>query len=163
MGFPTIPGVTYNGLMTTGDLFDFGPFSYDGILTTLPPLPLGSPYPAFVPKTDADGNDVAGVRLPEIAVPLATYPGWSLRAAPFAGGDLCDASGQTLAFHRTQAKRLAIGDTRLSIEERYRSHGAYVSAVALAANNLHQQRLLLGEDVERIIEAAGESAVGLRK
>ena len=160
MGFPSIPGVTYNGLMTTGDLFDFGPFSNDGILTTLPPLFIGSPYPAFVPRTDTDGNDVAGVRLPQIAVPLATYTGWSLRAAAFAGDDLCDASGQKLAFYQTQAERLAIGDTRLSVQERYPNHGAYVSAVALAANNLHQQRLLLGEDVERIVEAAGESAVG---
>jgi Alpha/beta hydrolase domain len=160
MGFPSIPGATYNGLMTTGDLFDFGPFSNDGILTTLPPLFIGSPYPAFVPRTDADGNDVAGVRLPQIAVPLATYTGWSLRAAAFAGDDLCDASGQKLAFGQTQADRLAIGDTRLSIQERYPSHGAYVSAVAQAANNLRQQRLLLGEDVERIVEAAGESAVG---
>ena len=160
MGFPSIPGVTYNGLMTRGDLFDFGPFSNDGILTTLPPLFIGSPYPAFVPRTDADGNDVAGVRLPQIAVPLATYTGWSLRAAAFAGDDLCDASGQKLAFGQTQAGRLAMGDTRLSIQERYPSHGAYVSAVAQAANNLRQQRLLLGEDVERIVEAAGESAVG---
>ena len=95
-----------------------------------------------------------------VAVPLATYTGWSLRAAAFAGDDLCDASGQTLDFHRTKAERLAVGDTRLSIEERYRNHGAYVSAVARAANNLHQQRLLLGEDVERIVEAAGGSAVG---
>ena len=58
--FPSIPAVTYNGLMTTGDLLDFGPLFGDGILTTLPPLILGSPYPAFVPRTDADGNDVAG-------------------------------------------------------------------------------------------------------
>jgi len=160
MGFPSIPGVTYNGLMTTGDLFDFGPFSNDGILAILPPLFIGSPYPAFVPRTDADGNDVAGVRLPQIAVPLATYTGWSLRAPAFAGDDLCDASGQKLAFGQTQADRLAIGDTRLSIQERYPRHGAYVSAVAQAANNLRQQRLLLDEDVERIVEAAGENAVG---
>lgn len=160
VGFPSIPGVTYNGLMTTGDLFEFGPLFGDGILTTVPPVFLGSPYPAFVPRTDADGNDLAGIRLPQIAVPLATYTGWSLRARAFAGDDLCDASGQKLAFYQTQAKRLAIGDTRLSIEERYPRHGAYVSAVALAANNLQQERLLLGEDVERIVEAAGESAVG---
>ena len=27
VGFPDIPGVTFNGVMTTGDLFDYGPFS----------------------------------------------------------------------------------------------------------------------------------------
>ena len=160
VGFPSIPAVTYNGLMTTGDLFDFGPFSNDGILTTLPPLFLGSPYPVFVPRTDSDGNDLSGIRLPVVAVPLATYTGWSLRAAAFAGDDVCDASGQKVDFRQTKAERLAVADTRLSIEERYRNHGAYVSAVAHAANNLHQQRLLLGEDVERIVEAAGGSAVG---
>jgi Alpha/beta hydrolase domain len=159
VGFPSIPGITYNGLMTTGDLFDFGPFLSDGILTTLPPLPLGTPYPAMVPRTDPDGNDVAGIRLPAVAVPLATYTGWSLRAAAFAGDDLCDAFGQKLGFRQTKAERLAAGDIRLSLEERYPNHGAYVSAVAQAANNLHQQRLLLGEDVEQIVQAAAESAV----
>jgi len=114
----------------------------------------------LIPRTDSDGNDVAGVRLPVITAPLATYTGWSLRAAAFAGDDLCDASGQKVDFRQTKAERLAVGDPRLSIEERYPNHGAYVNAVAQAANNLHQQRLLLGEDVERIVEAAAESAVG---
>jgi hypothetical protein len=86
VGFPTIRGVTYNGRMHTGDLFDFGPKFAEGILTTLPPRLVGTPYPALVPKTDADGNDLAGIRIPEVAVPLATYTGWALRAAP-AGGD----------------------------------------------------------------------------
>ena len=160
VGFPSIPGVTYNGRTTTGDLFDFGPLFGQGILTTLPPLLLGSPYPVFVPTTDADGNDVAGVRLPDVAVPLATYSGWNLRALSFAGGDLCDQSGQKIDFLQTRAERLAAGDPRLSIEERYPNHGAYVSAVARAANGLHRQRLLLDEDVERTIEAAGESSIG---
>jgi hypothetical protein len=160
VGFPGIPGVTYNGRTTTGDLFDFGPLFGQGILTTLPPLLLGSPYPVFVPTTDADGNDVAGVRLPDVAVPLATYSGWNLRAASFAGGDLCDQSGQKIDFAQTRAERLAAGDPRLSIEERYRNHGAYVSAVARAANGLHRQRFLLDEDVERTIEAAAESSIG---
>ena len=93
-GFPEIPGVLYTGLMSTGDRFDYGASFDRGILTTLPPTSEGSPYPAFVPKTDADGNDLAGIRLPQIAVPLATYTGWGVRAAAFAGDDLCDASGQ---------------------------------------------------------------------
>ena len=160
VGFPSIPGVTYNGRTTTGDLFDFGPLFGQGILTTLPPLLLGSPYPVFVPTTDADGNDVAGIRLPDVAVPLATYSGWNLRAASFAGGDLCDESGQKIDFAQTRAERVAAGDPRLSIEERYPNHGAYVSAVARAANGLHRQRFLLDEDVERIIEAAAESSIG---
>ena len=159
-GFPSIPGVTYNGLMTTGDLFDFGPLVDKGILSNLPPIFLGSPYPAFVPRTDADGNDIAGIRLPEIAVPLATYTGWSLRAAAFAGDDLCDASGQKLDFAQTKAERLALGDPRPSIEERYPTHKKYVKDVTHAAKRLFDQRLLLAEDVQRYILSAEASSIG---
>lgn len=154
VGFPHIPGVLYHGLMSTGDLFSYGPNLDEGILTTLPPVISGSPYPAFVPKTDADGNDVAGIRLPPVTVPLATYTGWAVRAAEFAGDDLCDAAGQQIAFARTRAERLAAGDPRRSIEERYDSDQQYVSAVAEAARELQRQRLLLGEDVERFTEEA---------
>ncbi len=79
--------------------------------------------PVFVPTTDSDGNDVAGICLPDIAVPLATYSGWNVRAASFAGADLCDAFGQKIDFAQTRAERLAAGDPRLSIEERYPNHG----------------------------------------
>src|SRR5207237_560013 len=72
-GFPKVEGVRYNGRMHTGDLFDYGPQFAEGILTVLPPRMVGTPYPALVPKTDADGNDIAGIRLPEAAVPTATY------------------------------------------------------------------------------------------
>ena len=160
VGFPDIPGVTYNGLMTTGDLFDYGPFFDDGVLTILPPVLVGSPYPAFVPRTDADGNDVAGVRLPEVAVPLATLTGWGLRAAAFGGDDLCDAAGQQIDFHQTKLERLAAGDPRLSIEERYLTHWRYVKEVTHAARRLGRERLLLDEDVQRYIEQAKASGIG---
>ena len=104
VGFPAIPGVTYNGRTTTGDLFDFGSQFDQGILTTLPPVITKGAYPVFVPKTDADGNDVAGIRLPEIAVPVATYSGWNVRAAGYAGDDLCNASGQKIPFPATKAR-----------------------------------------------------------
>src|SRR5712671_6307450 len=93
VGFPRLPGIKYNGLLHTGDLFNFGSSFGNGVLTTLPPVMKESAYPALVPRTDADGNDVAGVRYPEIAVPLATYTGWALRAGP-AADDGCDAAGQ---------------------------------------------------------------------
>jgi hypothetical protein len=160
VGFPNIPGVTYNGVPAFADRWDWGPTFDQGFLTILPPAFLGSPYPRYVPKTDADGNGLGGVRLPEVAVPLATYSGWNLRAPAFGGDDLCTTAGQMIAFAPTRTERLASGDPRLSIEERYPNHGKYVSAVARAANALHRQRFLLNEDVERIIEAAAESSIG---
>lgn len=155
LGFPRIPGVHYDGLMTTGDLLDFGPEADRGILTVLPPG-VTSPYPAFVPKTDADGNDIAGIRFPEIEVPIATYTGWAVRAADHAGNDLCDAAGQRIPFQWTKATRVAQGDPRLSIEERYDGHDSYVAAVTGAARALQRDRLLLEEDVERSIAEARE-------
>jgi len=160
VGFPQVPGVTYTGLTGTGDLFEFGPQFGQGILTTLPPVLLGSPYPVFVPKTDLDGNDLAGIRLPEIAVPLATYTGWGLRAAAFAGEDLCDNFGQQIDLAQTRAERVVVGDPRVSIEERYPNHETYVNEVRHAATQLRAHRLLLDEDVERYIQAAEASAVG---
>jgi hypothetical protein len=158
MGFPTIPGVTYNGRLHTGDRFDFGPQFDEGILTTLPPTLKGTPYPALVPKTDADGNNIAGIRIPDVSVPLATYTGWALRAN--AGEDGCDGAGQKVDFAKTKADRLASGDPRLSIEERYPTHEQYVSAVTRAAKALGNERLLLDEDVQRYSERADKSSVG---
>jgi hypothetical protein len=161
-GFPSIPGVVYTGRVHTGDLLDFGPRFEQGILTVVPPRVLGSPYPALVPTTDADGNDRAGVRLPEVAVPVATYTGWGLRAVPPGANEGCDHFGQKVAFAQTRTQRLAAGDPRLSIEERYPTHGAYVSAVTAAAEALQQQRLLLEEDAQAHVEAAVRSTVGLQ-
>jgi Alpha/beta hydrolase domain len=159
VGFPPIPGVTYNGCLHEGDLFDFGPSFDQGILTVLPPVFLGMPYPAFVPQTDGDGNDIAGVRMVEIAVPLATYTGWGLRAGP-AAGDGCDAWGQKIDFPQTQVERLATGDPRRSIAERYASHVYYVQEVTKAAKELERQGFLLDEDVQRYITEAEASSIG---
>jgi hypothetical protein len=166
VGFPTIPGVRYTGLMSTGDRFDFGPRFADGILdfktrdhTIVSPV-VGSPYPVFVPRTDADGNDIAGVRLPDIAVPLATYTGYGFRASGFAGADLCDAFGQAIPFKQTRAEREAAGDPRKSIAERYPTHQDYVNKVTAAAKALQRDRFLLQEDVDRYVQAAQASSIG---
>ena len=156
VGFPQIPGVVYNGVHHTGDLFDFGKDFDKGMLAVLPPRQLGTPYPVFVPKTDADGNDIAGIRLPEVAVPVATYTGWALRAD---GLDGCDAAGQQIAFAKTKAERLASGDPRLSLEERYKDHATYVEQVRHAAEELKAQRFMLDEDVAATVAAAEAAKV----
>jgi len=155
VGFPKIPGVTYTGLKTTRYLFDYGPQFYStGIMTVNPPAikpPVfdnrenGPIYPSFVPKTDADGNDMAGIRLPDVAVPLATFTGWALRSGPQAN-DGCEAAGQYIAFANTKAERMASGDPRLSIEERYASFAAYSAAVQKAVDDLIARGLMLQED-----------------
>jgi hypothetical protein len=166
VGFPAIPGVRYTGAMSSGDLFDFGRRFDDGILdvTThngviVSPV-VGSPYPVFVPATDGDGNDRAGVRFPDVAVPVATYTGYGFRAAGLGGPDLCDAFGQAIPFAKTRADRAATGDPRPSLEERYPSHQGYVDQVRAAAEALARDRFLLQEDVDRFVQAAQASSVG---
>ena len=163
MGFPTIPGVTYNGVMHTGDLFNFGPRFHQGILDVIPPILLDTPYPVFVPKTDSDGNDMAGIRLPDVSVPVATYTGWALRASapgdPVPIVDGCDAAGQRIPFAKTMADRLAAGDPRPSLQERYADHAAYVNLVTEAAQDLQRQRLLLDMDVQAYIVGAQAASV----
>ncbi len=161
LGWPTIPGVTYSGLITVRNVFDFGPQFDAGILSIDPPLPTGKIYPSFVSKVDADGNEIAGVRLPPVAAPVATYTGWGLRAATFGGSatDGCESAGQTLNFAATAAARIASGDPRLSVAERYGTHAGYVAAVMAAANALHDRRLLLPADVTAYINAAQASTV----
>jgi hypothetical protein len=172
-GFPSIPGVTYNGIMHNGNLWDFGPQFDEGIVTIMPPESLGTPYPAFVPKTDSDGNDIAGIRVPDVAVPLATYTGWGLRATPPGeaiptGGtfateapakliDGCDASGQMLPLAATAAARG--NDPRLSIAERYKDRTTYVNLVTAAAKKLARERLLIDLDVQNYIAAAQAASV----
>jgi len=155
VGFPKVPGVTYTGLMSTRYLLNYGSDFYrTGIMAINPPAvkspifnnPENGPiYPSYVPKTDADGNDVAGVRLPEVTVPLATYTGWALRSGPQAN-DGCEAAGQFVPFPKTKADRMNSGDPRLSIEERYPSLSAYSSAVEKAIDDMIAKRLMLPED-----------------
>jgi hypothetical protein len=150
-GFPRLQGVTYNGRMHDGDLFDFGPDFDKGIMTVLPPKHLGTPYPALVPKTDSDGNDIAGIRMPDVTVPVATYTGWALRAS---NDDGCDGAGQMIPFAKTKAERMEKNDPRPSIEERYSSHDDYVSKISAAANALARDRLLLDEDAQAYVKKA---------
>jgi len=100
-----------------------------------------------VPKTDRDGNDIAGIRLPELIVPLATYTGWGLRSGVWAN-DGCEASGQYIPFTATSAARTAAGDPRPSVQERYPSYGLYRTKLILAVDKLVRDRFLMCEDTQ---------------
>lgn len=169
VGFPQIPGVSFTGLKSTRYLLNYGPDFYrTGIMTVNPPVitppmfenPKNGPiYPTYVPKTDADGNDIAGIRLPDVTVPLATYTGWALRAGAQAG-DGCEGTGQMIPFAKTKAERMASGDPRLSIEERYPSFAVYAEKVKGAVQDLVAKRLMLPEDAQPAIDRllrAGEA------
>jgi hypothetical protein len=134
--YPKIPGFAYTSRMARPTLIKSD---------EMPPAK-GTAYPVFVPNTDADGRDVAGIHLPTLEAPAATHTGWNLRKAGFGEGELCDNNGSTIAFAATREERLKNGDSRLSMAERYPNQGDRVAAIAKAAQQLVQDRLLLPED-----------------
>jgi Alpha/beta hydrolase domain len=160
VGFPNIPGVIYTGLKTTRYRFNYGPDFYETFIPTINPPVITPPYednpangpiyPSYVPRTDRDGNDIAGVRLPELTVPLATYTGWGLRSGVWAN-DGCEASGQYIPFKATKAARVAAGDPRPSVEERYHSYTQYRSEVVRAVDGLVRRRFLICNDTQGIV------------
>jgi len=148
-GFPSIPGVTYTGSINSLHLMDF---------STMPPT-AGRAYTVLAGRVDADGNMVDGVRHPNLAAPIGTHTGWNLRAEGFGAGDQCVGGGSFIPFAATRAERMATGDPRLSLEERYTDHAAYVQAVRRAADQLVRDRLLLRADADDIVAEAEASAV----
>jgi hypothetical protein len=154
--FPKIPGVNLPATPSRLPFWDYGPeFDTKGIMSVFPPAAVpGKEYPIQVPQVDADGNDLGGVRYPDMQAPIATYVGWALRKAGFAEGELLMTNGCVKAFARTKAEREAIGDPRLSTEERYSTHQAYVDIVKRTVDDLVEEGFLLLEDGEDYIEAA---------
>lgn len=152
-GFPAIPGFEVahagNALPLFGDWVN-------------PRPDMTRQYRALVAKTDADGNEVAGIRLPEIAVPLATYTGWNMYKRPFTEGDLCDRDGSYREFAATRAERESTGDPRASIQERYASHADYAAKLRAAAEALARERLLIDEDVAAYVRNAQSEAIRKR-
>ena len=112
-------------------------------------------YVTRVAAVDADGNETAGIRLPPIAVPLATYTGWNLYAR--LPTELCDRDGTYIPFAKTKAERDAANDPRPSIAERYNSRADYVAKVRAAADQLVRDRLLLPADAAAYVRAAEAS------
>ncbi len=159
-GFPRIPGVTYNGLFNGSGDRDFGPrvVGNSGVIDNLIPVVL-STHRVLVPKVDAIGNDIGGIRQPEVEAPIATLTGWNTRTAEFTAGDLCDLNGMAIPLQRTKAARLAAGDPRPSLEELYGNHDGYVAKVAAAARALQAVRLMLKEDADAFIKEASDSGV----
>jgi hypothetical protein len=104
-----------------------------------------------VPKRDADGNAVGGVRLPDLAVPLGTHGGQNQPQST------CSLVGSYSAFAATRVQRESSGDARLSIAERYRNRDDYVNRIRIAALDLMEGGFLLPEDAAVIVQSAAAS------
>lgn len=154
IGFPKIPGVRYIGLVNRQLFLDYGPNFRLGKINHHPRQVRNDAYTILVPKADADGNEVAGIRLPAIRVPLATHTGWNLQRKGLAEDELCGLLGSYIPFAKTKREREKSGDPRLSVEERYKDHAHYVRNTRREARSLMEDRLLLPEDAEKIIEQA---------
>ncbi len=164
--WPDIPGVKYTGRINALPLVDFGS-DFDandmsGVLGERPAVIPGKAYTLLVPKVDADGNEIAGIRPATVQAPIATYTGWNLQREGFAEGELCQNTGSYIPFRSTRAEREAAKDPRLSLDERYGNHAGYVEAVRKAADRLVSQRLLLPADAQAIIAEAERSNVLVR-
>ena len=117
--------------------------------------PPAAPLPFLVPQVDADGNDVAGIRTPEQAVPLATTTGWNFRAPLFGNPNTVVAlAGSYIPFARTRAEREANKDPRLSIEERYKGKDDYLARIRAAAIGLVKAGFMLEDDLEFSMQRA---------
>jgi hypothetical protein len=155
-GWPAIPGYQMPQQPLRAFHLDFGPEWPKGIVSVEPPE-VGRPFVVRVPAVDADGNGRAGIRLPDIAVPLATQAGWNYRDASIGGPDrLAGEIGSYIPFARTRADRERAQDPRQSIEERYRNRDEYLGRFAAAALDLVNRGYLLPEDVSDLLKRALE-------
>jgi Alpha/beta hydrolase domain len=154
--FPVIPGVATPSGANLLPLLDFGSDFERGILKEPPAVVPGDGYTVLVPAVDVDGNDRAGVRAPMVQAPLGTYCGWNLRARGFGHGAMHEFSGSYIPLPETPEERQMTGDPRKSVLERYPNADAYVTAIAAAARQLVEDGFMLGEDVERVVAAAGD-------
>ncbi|HXM80640.1 MAG TPA: alpha/beta hydrolase domain-containing protein [Burkholderiales bacterium] len=185
MGFPKgIPGISESIFLPDNFVFpvldyNWGP-QYDhseasGVPTNAPP-PIRHVIKTLVPRVDADGNELGGVPTVQRDAPLGTYLGWNITAGPgdpshgipadvgydgrpFHAGQVCNYVGGMVPFFKTKAQRLAAGDPRLSLEERYGTHDGYVKAVTAAANNAFNKGYLLAADRDALIAQAVASDV----
>lgn len=152
LAFPAIPGAVPPADVHRAFRTDFGPRFAQGLVTRHPPL-AGRPFPTLVPQVDADGNNLAGVRLPELLAPLATYTGWNLRA-PTLGAPWARVSflGLFLPLPPTAQARQTRGDPRRSIAERYPDRDSYLGAFTRQALALVRDRFLLTEDLPLLLD-----------
>jgi len=105
-----------------------------------PPTVRGT-YVNLVPQVGTDGNELAGVRLPELQVPLATYTGWNLRAAETGFPD-----------YRASFVGAFIAWPKEEVLARYRTRDEYFGRFTDAALALVRERFLVADDLPAILD-----------
>ncbi len=159
-GFPAPPGLRLPTTNLRPPRLDLGPrFKDRGIAEFQPARPL-EPFATLVPLPDSDGNDLGGIRLPAVAVPLGSYLGWNLRRAgreapARAAERLGRWRGGFLPFALDKDHAEARGDPRPSILERYPTRSRFLERTGAAAQDLVRRRLLLAEDQGAVLDRAG--------
>jgi hypothetical protein len=152
--FQGLPGKAFPAIIPQPQRLDFGPTWEHGMASWLPPR-LGEPYKTFVPAVDGDGNEVAGIRLPDLTVPLATYTGWNPRhASQGAPEQSLRMYGATISLAPTPGVRAQSGDVRPSIAERYASPEEYRDRVTRAAEALIAAGYVLPADLDELVQRA---------
>jgi Alpha/beta hydrolase domain len=130
---------------------DLGPDTDRGVLRL--PAVIGAAYPSLVPAVDADGNDIPGIHLPDVAVPVATYTGWNARVhVPGLPDALLEFAGSEFPFPATAERARTAGDPRRSLAERYRDREHYAGQLKSAIDALVAARHLLAEDAATMFE-----------
>lgn len=150
--FPKIPGINVPHEASAAFRLDFGPNWQKGILTLQPPT-VGQPFPVLIPQVDADGNEMDGVRLPELSAPLATYTPWNLRDPSIGAPDQrVSLEGGWIPFPKTAADRERSGDPRRSVEERYKDRADYLARYTAALDALIKEGWIMPEDRAAVLE-----------
>ena len=171
--FPEIPANSYGGvarpavsplrIYDTLHVLDFGPLyraeDSSGVITREPPQVGSGSYGILEPQVDADGNDLAGIRSVFLETPIGTYTGWNLGRKDRSQNGMCNLQGSFVPFAATKAERIATGDPRLSIEERYPTKEAYLAAFKKAADDLVAKRLLLPDDAALLVRRAESEGI----
>jgi hypothetical protein len=153
--FDHIPGTTFPDPAKTLriSVVDLGPRASEGIGQY--PAKIGPLYPNYVSAVDTDGNEVSGIRMPDLDVPVATYTGWNPRHPSTGGpGQIIPMQGSTFPLARTREERQATHDPRPSIEERYRDRDDYGNKIRGVAQELVAKGYLLAEDIAVVVENA---------
>jgi acetyl esterase/lipase len=161
-GFPDIPGVRYPGVIQQPSFLDFGPrWHSERIIDNQPPIARGD-YRVMVPRCGADGNELACLSPPEVAVPVATFTGWRLRSeAAGAPNELVSLAGSYIPFPTTKSEREKNGDPRRSLEERYATLERYLAQLETKCLELQKAGYLLPEDTKRTLRVQRERVAPL--